>query len=135
MKNTTKLFLILILSFIIVLFSVINAQQIEVNLLIKTVSLPLAIVLIGALLVGALIVFIVMASNIWQKKRLIKQLNSKVYELENQSEAELHPEFMALKEELKQKDLELSDLKHKLVNQMMSDDTLEINNWSENLEE
>lgn len=135
MKNTTKLFLVLILSFVIVLFSVINAQQIEVNLLIKTVSLPLAIVLIGAILVGALIVLIVMGSNIWQKKRLIKQLNTKISDLENQTIEESQPELTELKEELRLKNLELSDLKHQLVNQMMSDESVEVNDWADNSQE
>lgn len=135
MKNTTKLFLVLILSFVIVLFSVINAQQIEVNLLIKTVSLPLAIVLIGAILVGALIVLIVMGSNVWQKKRLIKQLNTKISDLENQTIEESQPELTELKEELRLKNLELSDLKHQLVNQMMSDESVEVNDWADNSQE
>jgi uncharacterized integral membrane protein len=43
MKNTTKMFIILILAFIVVLFSVINAQPIDVNFLVTKVSLPLAV--------------------------------------------------------------------------------------------
>ena len=133
MKNTTKMFLILILSFIVVLFSVINAQPIEVNFIVKQISLPLAVVLIGAVLVGALIVFIVMTSSLWQKKRQIKELNQQLNQTNQERETAQTPEILQLKEELREKNLELSDLKHRLVNDMMSDDTLEVSNWSDNL--
>lgn len=133
MKNTTKMFLILILSFIVVLFSVINAQPIEVNFMVKQISLPLAVVLIGAVLVGALIVFIVMTSSLWQKKRQIKELNQQLYQANQETKTAQTPEILQLKEELREKNLELSDLKHRLVNDMMSDDTLEVSNWSDNL--
>ncbi|MFW8053521.1 LapA family protein [Vagococcus fluvialis] len=135
MKNTTRMFIVLILSFIVVLFSVINAQPIEVNFIFKQVSLPLAVVLIGAILVGALIVFIVMASNIWQKKKQIKELNQKLYNQQQEDDSINSSEVAQLKEELREKNLELSDLKHRLVNDMMSDDTLQVSNWSDYLEE
>lgn len=135
MKNTTKMFIVLILAFIIVLFSVINAQPVDVNFLVTKVSLPLAVILIVAVLLGALIVFIVMASSIWQKKRQIKELTQKLYTKENQLEEGQSAEVMSLKEELRQKELELSDIKHQLVNDMMSDDTLKISDWSDILDE
>lgn len=131
MKNTTKMFIILILAFIVVLFSVINAQPIDVNFLVTKVSLPLAVILIAAVLVGALIVFIVMASSIWQKKRQIKELNQSLYNKNSELEEGQATEVIALKEELRKKELELSDLKHRLVNDMMSDDTLKVSDWSD----
>lgn len=135
MKNTTRMFIILILAFIVVLFSVINAQPIDVNFLVTKVSLPLAVVLITAVLVGALIVFIVMVSSIWQKKRQIKELNQNLYAKNNELEEGQSNEVLALKEELRQKELELSDLKHRLVNDMMSDDTLKVSDWSDLIDE
>lgn len=135
MKNTTKMFIILILAFIVVLFSVINAQPIDVNFLVTKVSLPLAVILIAAVLVGALIVFIVMASSIWQKKRQIKELNQSLYNKNSELEEGQTTEVIALKEELRQKELELSDLKHRLVNDMMSDDTLKVSDWSDLIDE
>ncbi|MBO0437015.1 LapA family protein [Vagococcus fluvialis] len=135
MKNTTKMFIILILAFIVVLFSVINAQPIDVNFLVTKVSLPLAVILIAAVLVGALIVFIVMASSMWQKKRQIKELNQILYNKNSELEEGQATEVIALKEELRQKELELSDLKHRLVNDMMSDDTLKVNDWSDLIDE
>ena len=135
MKNTTKMFIILILAFIVVLFSVINAQPIDVNFLVTKVSLPLAVILIAAVLVGALIVFIVMASSIWQKKRQIKELNQSLYNKNSELEEGQATEVIALKEEKKQKELELSDLKHRLVNDMMSDDTLKVSDWSDLIDE
>lgn len=135
MKNTTKLFIALILSFIVVLFSVINAQQIEVNFAVTKVSLPLAIVLIGAIFFGALIVFIVMASNIWQKNKTIKQLKLHLQEAKTDGDSESNEIIEELKRELKEKELELSDVRHNLVNDMMSEKTFEMNDWSENLDE
>ncbi|MFC6347853.1 LapA family protein [Vagococcus carniphilus] len=129
MKKTTKLFFVLILSFIVVLFSVINAQQIEVNFLVTQISLPLVVIIIGAVLIGALIVLIVMMSSIWQKNKMIKQQKQEVYELKNKSNEEMDSEtdemIQQLKSDLKEKELELSDLRHQLVNQMMSDSSQE----------
>lgn len=129
MKKTTKLFLVLILSFIVVLFSVINAQQIEVNFLVTQISLPLVIIIIGAVLIGALIVLIVMMSSIWQKNKTIKQQKQEIYEFKNKTTEDIDSEteemIQQLKLELKEKDLELSDLRHQLVNQMMSDSSQE----------
>lgn len=129
MKKTTKLFFVLILSFIVVLFSVINAQQIEVNFLVTQISLPLVVIIIGAVLIGALIVLIVMMSSIWQKNKTIKQQKQEVYELKNKSNEEIDSEtdemIQQLKSDLKEKELELSDLRHQLVNQMMSDSSQE----------
>lgn len=129
MKKTTKLFFVLILSFIVVLFSVINAQQIEVNFLITQISLPLVVIIIGAVIIGALIVLIVMMSSIWQKNKTIKQQKQEVYELKNKSNGEIDSEtdemIQQLKSDLKEKELELSDLRHQLVNQMMSDSSQE----------
>lgn len=135
MKNTTKLFIVLILSFVVVLFSVINAQQIEVNFVITQISLPLAIVLIGAILFGALIVFAVMGSNIWQKNKTIKQLKLHLQEVKSTGDSEMTEAIEELKKELKDKELELSDLKHRLVNDMMSEKSYEMNDWSENLDQ
>lgn len=129
MKKTTKLFFVLILSFIVVLFSVINAQQIEVNFLVTQISLPLVVIIIGAVLIGALIVLIVMMSSIWQKNKTIKQQKQEVYELKNKSNEEIDSEtdemIQQLKSDLKEKELELSDLRHQLVNQMMSESSQE----------
>lgn len=129
MKKTTKLFLVLILSFIVVLFSVINAQQIEVNFLVTQISLPLVIIIIGAVLIGALIVLIVMMSSIWQKNKTIKQQKQEIYEFKNKTTEDIDSEaeemIQQLKLELKEKDLELSDLRHQLVNQMMSESSQE----------
>lgn len=135
MKNTTKMFLILILAFIVVLFSVINVQQIDVNFLITKVTLPLALVLMSSVLIGALIVFIVMAGNLLKTKKQLKELKQKLIAKENQEESVENTEMMKLKEELREKNLELSDLKHHLVNDMMSDETLKVSNWADYLEE
>ena len=103
MKNTTKSFIVLIIAFILVLFSVINAQQIEVNFIITQIPVPLAMVMIGAVLLGALIVAVVMGSSVWKKNKTIKQLNHQLIENERRQEEELDPEINAqifqLKEE------------------------------------
>lgn len=140
MKKTTKLFLVLILSFIVVLFSVINAQKIEVNLMLAKISLPLVVIIIGSVLVGALIVAIVISSTIWQKNKTIKQLKQEVHALKTTETSNFDladdDESVNLRQELKNKELEISDLRHQLVNQMMSEkkETPEISDWQENTE-
>lgn len=142
MKNTTKLFFVLILSFVVVLFSVINAQQIEVDFLVTKLSLPLVVIIIGGVLIGALIVLIVMLSGIWQKNKSIKQLKQEINELKMPRDDDSDEEnqiIKELKQDLKEKELELSDLRHQLVNEMMSEtpksDTLEINEWAKTKKE
>ncbi|MEG0253940.1 MAG: LapA family protein [Vagococcus sp.] len=143
MKKTTKLFFVLILSFVVVLFSVINAQQIEVNFLFTKLSLPLVLIIISGVIIGALIVLIVMLSGVWQKNRTIKQLKQEIIELKTKDDSEIDSEenevILNLKKELKEKELELSDLRHQLVNDMMSEsskeDTLEVNDWTETKKE
>lgn len=142
MKNTTKLFFVLILSFVVVLFSVINAQQIEVDFLVTKLSLPLVVIIIGGVLIGALIVLIVMLSGIWQKNKSIKQLKQEINELKMPKADDSDEEnqiIKELKQDLKEKELELSDLRHQLVNEMMSEtpksDTLEINEWAKTKKE
>ncbi|MGO3732721.1 MAG: LapA family protein [Vagococcus sp.] len=125
MKNTSKLFFVLILSFIVVLFSVINAQQIEVNFVFAKVSLPLVVIIIGAVLIGALIVFTVMTGSIWKKNKELKQIKNELQEtklhINERVEGELDTQVGSLEERLKEKELELSDLRHQMVNQMMTD--------------
>lgn len=143
MRKTTKLFFVLILSFVVVLFSVINAQQIEVNFLFTKLSLPLVLIIISGVIIGALIVLIVMLSGVWQKNRTIKQLKQEIIELKTKDDSEIDSEenevILNLKKELKEKELELSDLRHQLVNDMMSEsskeDTLEVNDWAETKKE
>lgn len=143
MRKTTKLFFVLILTFVVVLFSVINAQQIEVNFLFTKLSLPLVLIIISGVIIGALIVLIVMLSGVWQKNRTIKQLKQEIIELKTKDDSEIDSEenevILNLKKELKEKELELSDLRHQLVNDMMSEsskeDTLEVNDWAETKKE
>lgn len=143
MKKTTKLFFVLILTFVVVLFSVINAQQIEVNFLFTKLSLPWVLIIISGVIIGALIVLIVMLSGVWQKNRTIKQLKQEIIELKTKDDSEIDSEenevILNLRKELKEKELELSDLRHQLVNDMMSElskeDTLEVNDWTETKKE
>lgn len=129
MRKTSRLFAVLILLFVVVLFSIINSQQIEVDFLVTQLNLPLVIVIIGAVFVGALIVALVMTSGMWQKNRKIKELQQKVsgYEqnMAERVEREVSEQIGDLEERLKEKELELSDLKHQMVNQMMTENTEE----------
>ncbi len=132
MKNTTKLFFVLILSFIVVVFSVINAQSIQVNFLLAQISLPLVVIIIGAVIIGALIVLIVMLGSVWKKNKIIKQQKQDLIELKSKSSEDISLEteetMQQLKTELKEKELELSDLKHQLVSQMMEKSSAEESN-------
>ena len=130
MRKTSRLFAVLILLFVVVLFSIINSQQIEVDFLVTQLNLPLVIVIIGAVFIGALIVAIVMTSGMWQKNRKIKELEQKVsgYEtnMAERVQSEVSGQVGELEERLKEKELELSDLKHQMVNQMMTESSEEI---------
>lgn len=121
MKNTTKTIVILLLLFVVVLFAVINAQPITINFIFTKQRVPLVLIIIGSVIIGAIIALIGTISTIWKKNRAIKELNQQISDLKSTPVDETSSqEITTLEQKLKESELEISDLRHKLVNQMMS---------------
>ncbi|MGX4686585.1 lipopolysaccharide assembly protein LapA domain-containing protein [Vagococcus sp. JNUCC 83] len=121
MKNTTKTIVILLLLFVVVLFAVINAQPITINFMFTKQRVPLVLIIIGSVIIGAIIALIGTISTIWKKNRAIKELNQQISDLKSTPVDETSSqEITTLEQKLKESELEISDLRHKLVSQMMS---------------
>lgn len=124
MKNTTKTIVILLLLFVVVLFAVINAQPITINFIFTKQRVPLVLIIISSVIIGAIITLIGTMGTIWKKNRTVKELNKKLEDLKASPLDETSSEYVStLEQKYKESQLELSDLRHKLVNQMMSNPT------------
>lgn len=121
MKNTTKTIVMLLLLFVVVLFAVINAQPITINFIFTKQRVPLVLIIISSVIIGALIALIGTVGTIWKKNRTVKELNQHITDLKTaQLEGVDNQQVNELEQKLKESQLEISDLRHKLVNQMMS---------------
>ncbi|MGX6971249.1 lipopolysaccharide assembly protein LapA domain-containing protein [Vagococcus bubulae] len=121
MKNTTKTIVMLLLLFVVVLFAVINAQPITINFIFTKQRVPLVLIIIISVIIGALIALIGTVGTIWKKNRTVKELNQYITDLKTaQLEGVENQQVNELEQKLKESQLEISDLRHKLVNQMMS---------------
>ncbi|APB31655.1 lipopolysaccharide assembly protein LapA domain-containing protein [Vagococcus teuberi] len=121
MKNTTKTIVILLLLFVVVLFAVINAQPITINFIFTKQRVPLVLIIISSVIIGAIITLIGTMGTIWKKNRTVKELNKKLEDLKASPLDDTSSEYLStLEEKYKESQLELSDLRHRLVNQMMS---------------
>ena len=121
MKNTTKTIVILLLLFIVVLFAVINAQPITINFIFTKQRVPLVLIIIRSVITGALLAFLGTVGTIWKTNRTVQELNQHITDLKTaQLEGVENQQVNELEQKLKESQLEISDLRHKLVNQMMS---------------
>lgn len=111
----------LLLLFVVVLFAVINAQPITINFIFTKQRVPLVLIIIISVIIGALIALIGTVGTIWKKNRTVKELNQYITDLKTaQLEGVENQQVNELEQKLKESQLEISDLRHKLVNQMMS---------------
>ena len=76
--------LTLIFAIIISAFAIFNASVVTVSFFFAKVDLSLAIVIIGSALIGALVIWFFDAFKKMRTKKLIKELNKKMTEIEKQ---------------------------------------------------
>ena len=122
MKKKISFYLMIVLVVIFVLFAVTNAQDTVVNFLFAQVKLPLVIVLIASVLIGALIASLFFYFRSRADKKEIKTLKEQLaFKRKTHYDLELQEKIVKLEEELTTKSAELSNLKHSIVSQVMSD--------------
>lgn len=73
MKAQAKLLLTIGLIILIVVFALLNTTPVPINFGFNTVTWPLVLVLLGALLVGALLMFLLGTLSVFQTKRAVRQ--------------------------------------------------------------
>lgn len=126
MSRNSKLIVVLILLFVVVLFAVVNAQPIILNLMFTKVELPLVVVMVASVLIGAVLVSIVMLSSVWEKNKKIKQLTQQLTDEQQKTQYDLdwenQAELTALNEKLAAYEVEVSDLRHQLVSQHFNEE-------------
>ncbi|MBV7390168.1 MULTISPECIES: LapA family protein [Enterococcus] len=82
MKKQWKVIVGFLLVLLIVLFAVLNSQDVPVSFGFSSFKSPLIIVIIGSALIGALVVFLTSSANLFQQRKQIKQLEQQVKDFE-----------------------------------------------------
>lgn len=72
MKNQQRLIVGLVLTLVLIVFALLNGQAVEVNFFGAKMSWPLIVVIVGSLLIGALITFLVSTASLSQNKKALK---------------------------------------------------------------
>lgn len=84
MKNQWRVILVLFLVFLIALFAVINQRAVYISFGFGSVEVPLVLLILGAALLGALIVFIASSAAIWRYRKQLKSLKQELAEYQEQ---------------------------------------------------
>ncbi|WP_438713755.1 LapA family protein [Enterococcus sp. AZ109] len=89
MKRQWKVILGFILVLIIVIFAVLNNQEVPVNFGFSKIFSPLILIIIGSAIIGALVVFLTSSATMFQQKRQVKQLQKQIEDFENSNQEKL----------------------------------------------
>ncbi|WP_125980344.1 LapA family protein [Loigolactobacillus iwatensis] len=115
MKNQWRLILILLLVLIIVSFAVLNVAPVVVNFGFGTTKWPLILVIIVALLLGALITVLVSTTNSLGVRRQHKALTKENAELKQSVQKQVAAKTKDFKDQLVQKDNQIKTLKAQIA--------------------
>lgn len=83
MKKQWRFWLGFVVIILVVLFSVLNTDEVQVNFGFVQMNQPLVIVIVGSVFIGALIMFLLFFSSYWKRGKQIKNLKK---ELKNHAE-------------------------------------------------
>lgn len=108
LKRQWKVILGFLLVLIIVIFAVLNNQEVPVNFGFSKLYGPLILVIIGSAIIGALVVFLTSSTTMFQQKRQVKQLQSRIEEFETGNQEKLAEEKASYQRE---KENEIAALK------------------------
>jgi len=76
MKNQWRIILGLILTLVIVIFAILNNQQVAINFGFTAIQAPLIIVIIGAAFIGAVVIALVATSSYVKQNKELKTLRN-----------------------------------------------------------
>lgn len=100
MKKQTGIILGLIIVLLVVIFTALNMAPTLINFGFASVQWPLSIVIIGSLLVGAVVIFLLGSGSLWTQSRKIKQLKATLETEKNEKLAALSALEKNKKEEM-----------------------------------
>lgn len=78
MKNQWRIVLGLVLTLIIVIFAILNNQEVVINFGLSEIKAPLIIVIIGSAFIGAIVISLVATSGYMKQRKTIKELNNQL---------------------------------------------------------
>lgn len=76
MKNQWRIIVGLVLAFIIVIFAVLNNQDVEISFGFTQLNAPLVLVIMGSAFIGAVVIALVATSGYLKQKKTIKELRN-----------------------------------------------------------
>lgn len=119
--------LIIALILLVVIFSVLNVDPVNINFGFTTVAIPLVIVIIGTLLIGVLIAVIWSTSIVFRERSQKKKLQQKLDDFDHEAKTkqdklkdEHQAENNALNDQIEKRDVEIRELKRRIQNMTMS---------------
>lgn len=123
MKKQWSTVFLIVLALIVVIFSVFNVDPVGINFGFAIVEMPLAIVLIGTLLIGVLMAVLLSTGIILNYKSEQKKLQKSLTTIETEKEAEKEKlvqehqkEMQVLVAQKEQLEKEIRDLERKIKN-------------------
>lgn len=120
MKNQWRVFIGLFLVLIVVIFAVMNNQQVPVNFGFAKITGPLIMIILGSAIIGAIVGLIASTSTMWQQKKEIKKLEKETEMYKNEASKLANEEADKVKREYENQLAELQ-AKYDTVNQNFSE--------------
>lgn len=72
MKNQWRIIVGFVLALIIVLFAILNNNEVNVSIVVSTFKAPLILIILGSAIIGALIALLTSTGTMWSQKKTIK---------------------------------------------------------------
>lgn len=123
MKKQWSTVFIIALALIVVMFSILNVDPVAINIGFTILEIPLAIVLIGTLLIGVLMAVLLSTGIILQYKNEQKKLENNLTAIETEKETEKdklvqehQKEIQSLVDENEKSKKEIRDLERRITN-------------------
>ncbi|MDN2452607.1 lipopolysaccharide assembly protein LapA domain-containing protein [Lactobacillus sp. UCMA15818] len=103
MKNQWRMILALLIALVVVVFALLNTQKVELNFLFGKFSLPLVLILVVSLLLGALIAVLLSTMTIVGLKRELKKKSDHEEQIKKQFEADYQKKVTEVRAEYQRK--------------------------------
>ncbi|MFT8424121.1 MAG: lipopolysaccharide assembly protein LapA domain-containing protein [Liquorilactobacillus sp.] len=103
MKNQWRMILALLIALVVVVFALLNTQKVELNFLFGKFSLPLVLILVVSLLLGALIAVLLSTMTIVGLKRELKKKSDHEEQTKKQFEADYQKKVTEVRAEYQRK--------------------------------
>ena len=97
MKNQGRFILGLLLALVVVIFAVLNVESVSINFGFDKVAMPIVLILLLSLVIGALSAFLLATGSNLSLKKQNKRLNLEVTQLKNDQQAAIEQQVAEFK--------------------------------------